>query len=182
MDLKLELTNKSNAYIIKNLLVPYRHDMSEYNGQLPNKHGIMSQNDSIRLLDPYTAVISKEWWKHPDGLLPYLFIFDGVPAGFCLVWRTAYNPDGDAEAEKMDYLMDQFFILRPYRRKGIGQKAAVECFRQHSGRWVLHVMANYEIALSFWRKTIGGYMSTEFVEEVGLRDGREMVTFQFNNG
>jgi predicted acetyltransferase len=64
----------------------------------------------------------------------------------------------------LDHALAEFFILRKYRRLGIGSQAAKLVFERFPGRWEMAVMKNNRPALSFWRCTIAAVIP-ENVEE-----------------
>lgn len=56
--------------------------------------------------------------------------------GFCYV------------SEDTDTLfMSEFFVMKKYRRQGIGKKAAIEVLQMHPGKWELTVHPNNPISL-----------------------------------
>lgn len=176
MDIKIVLSNKDTAYIIKNLYPLYLHDLSEFadwKDQVPNEHGILEpDNPGVRTLVEQGEVFNILWEK-PNVLFPFLILVDGKPAGFALIATPPHVPYGG------DYYVNEFFLLRPYRGKGIGERAAVEVFDKFHGQWELMVMPKNLRALAFWRKTIAKYMSGQFQEEV--TGDNDMVVFRFNN-
>ncbi|NEY98170.1 hypothetical protein [Heyndrickxia shackletonii] len=46
MKIDVQLTDKKEAYIIKNLYPLYLYDLSGHYGNLPNKHGIYEESAS----------------------------------------------------------------------------------------------------------------------------------------
>jgi predicted acetyltransferase len=73
----------------------------------------------------------------------FLFIADAVPVGYALFRK-----------EKDHIYLRQFFIDRPYRRKGFGRKAMKLLFtRGWSGkrRVLLEVLIHNDVAIRFWR-------------------------------
>jgi predicted acetyltransferase len=73
---------------------------------------------------------------------------DDCLAGFVLV-----NDRGHS-GEPIDRNMAEFFILRKYRRHGVGRAAAERIFTQHPGQWEVAVARKNVAALSFWRTAI----------------------------
>ena len=88
--------------LIIRLLELYSHDLSEYEGSDLNEHGEFG----YKYFDQY--------WGEADRH-PFLVRFDGNPAGFVFVNKFVYS-------EGIDYSIAEFFVVRKYRRKGIGQK------------------------------------------------------------
>jgi predicted acetyltransferase len=53
--------------------------------------------------------------------------------------------------------MAEFFVLRGYRKRGIGTQAAYQVWKQFPGRWEVRVMESNLLALSFWGKAISSF-------------------------
>jgi len=84
MNIEVQLTEKNDAYIIKNLYPLFLYDLSGHYGRLPNVHGIYEENDDFRTLsDQYE--VQNIWWEKPGILFPYLILVDRIPAGFILI-------------------------------------------------------------------------------------------------
>ncbi|MBI1922643.1 hypothetical protein HYR99_00180, partial [Candidatus Poribacteria bacterium] len=98
MDIKIVLSNKDTAYIIKNLYPLYLHDLSEFGDwkdQVPNAHGILEpDNPDVRTLVEQGEVFNI-WWEKPDVLFPFLIRVDGKPAGFAFIATPPYSAGGD---------------------------------------------------------------------------------------
>ena len=91
-------------------------------------------------------------------LWPYVFVVAGRFGGFALVDKRV-RIAGD------DFWMDQFFVLKKYRRRGIGTAAAATVFDRHPGRWQVGQMPENHAAQAFWRRAIGAYAAGRFTEE-----------------
>ena len=85
--------------VVQQLLELYAHDFSAFNGADVDDHG----RYGYRYLDAY--------WTEP-GRHPFLFRVEGRLAGFALV-RAGVPHD-----------MAEFFVMRKYRRSGVGVDAA----------------------------------------------------------
>lgn len=58
--------------------------------------------------------------------------------------------------------ISEFFVLRGYRRRGVGARAATRVFDMFPGRWeVIQLTRNVE-AQAFWRAVIGRYTGGRF--------------------
>ena len=77
---------------------------------------------------------------------------DQEPAGFAIVRRTG------AQA----YDMEQFFVLRKFRRSGVGTRAAHMLFGNFPGRWTVEQIAANTAAQRFWRGVIGAYTKGDY--------------------
>jgi predicted acetyltransferase len=72
----------------------------------------------------------------------------GRPAGFALV-RELRIAGGVPSRE-----MAEFFVLRTYRRRGVGTRVARDLFARLPGRWELSVLTDNVTARPFWRGII----------------------------
>lgn len=82
---------------------------------------------------------------------------DGHHAGFALVDRRS-KVGQDA------WWMDQFFILKKYRRRGIGDALARAVFAALPGLWEIGQMTNNVAAQAFWRRVIDQHTGGRYVE------------------
>ena len=69
-------------------------------------------------------------------------------AGFALInrWSALDRP--------LDQSVAEFFILRKYRRLGVGSRAAALIFDRFRGQWEIPVAWYNHPALSFWRTVV----------------------------
>jgi predicted acetyltransferase len=132
--------------VLRRLIEFYVYDYSEYMGWDVDVHGIFG----YRYLDHY--------WTEPDRHAFFIRV-DGRPGGFALV-RSGTPHD-----------MAEFFIMRKYRRTGIGKQAARRVLERFPGAWEVRQVAANVAATSFWRSAI----PVPFDEE--LRDGRPVRCF-----
>jgi predicted acetyltransferase len=63
------------------------------------------------------------------------------------------------------FRLAEFFILKRYRRTGIGLHAAQALFDRFRGRWQLSILARNAPAIAFWRRVLGDRASLQ--EESG---------------
>lgn len=175
MSVVLRLTDERDAGVIKNLWPLYVHDLSEFDGRTPNRHGLLLEDESITTLTEHGET-QKTWWTKPEALFPYLVLVDGVPAGFNLIAARSYLPDGiDA-----DFTVHEFFVLHPYRGRGVAERAAVLGFEAHPGRWEVVTHTTHARAIAFWRRVIGAYTADAYSEcEIDHPWGRR-VAFRFD--
>lgn len=180
MNIETKLTGANEAYIIKNMLPLYLHDLSGHygliEGHLPNRHGIFEDTDEYRTLaDQYE--VQSVWWEKPGILYPWLIQVNSLPAGFIRIATPPHCAPG------VDYFVNDFFLLQPFRGMGIAEKAAVMVFEQYRGEWELFTNpAEKNITgQKFWRKTVSRYTQGQYSERTGETfDGYKLV-FRFNN-
>jgi len=115
--------------LLARLLQLYLHDFSEHTGWDVDEHGLFH----YAWLDAY---------RHEAGRHAYVFRVEGRPAGFALV----------REAERIH--MAEFFVLRRYRRAGVGFSATRHLLEAHVGPWSITQLATNPEATSFWHRAI----------------------------
>lgn len=161
MKIEVILASKENEKIIKNMYPLYLHDLSEHYEEYPNEYGIYEEEPIKTLEEQYD--VQNIWFEKPEALYPNIIMVDEKPAGFILISKAPYAP------KTTDYYLSEFFLLRPYRGRGIAEKAANEIFKRYIGRWELytnHVEKNIA-GQKFWRKTISNYTNDEYEESIG---------------
>ncbi len=110
MEIELVPAREPDRAVLRRILALYSYDISELNGADVDQHGEFG----YRYLDHY--------WTENDRAA-FLLRVDGHWAGFALVRRTA------------QFDMAEFFVMRKYRRRGIGRKAAIDLFQRFPGPW-----------------------------------------------
>ncbi len=175
MKVELKLSDDSDAHVIRNLWPLYVHDVSVFDGGVPNRHGVLIDNDGVTSLDAQ-GVTQQGWWQKPDVLFPYLVLVDGAPAGFNLIARGAFDPD----AIKADMTVFEFFVVHAFRGKGVAEQAAAG-FARHPGTWEVVTHPPNVRAIAFWRRVIArATIGDVREEEVDHAWGRK-VAFTFSN-
>lgn len=176
MNIEVVLTNKESSYIINNIYPLYLHDLSEHYRNLPNKHGVYEESNDYKTIFQQNEVF-RIWWEKPNCLYPFLILVDGIPAGFIFVATPPHTAQG------IDYYVNEFFLLRPFRGKGVGMFAASSVFDRFKGKWELytnHSEKNLK-GQKFWRKTVSNYTKGLYEENYGQTfDGYKLI-FKFDN-
>ena len=72
----------------------------------------------------------------------------------------------------------EFFIMRKYRRRGIGCAVACQIFDRFPGKWEVQQMVSNQRAQFFWRRVIAHYTNGQY-HEVTLHDERWHGPVQF---
>jgi predicted acetyltransferase len=86
---------------------------------------------------------------------------DAQTAGFALVHRRS-RITGDTDT----WDVAEFFVMRPYRRKGAGSQAAHQMFDRFRGRWEVRQLHANTAATQFWRAVIARYTRGRYSEAV----------------
>lgn len=149
--------------VLANLLELYSHDFSEFI-DLP------LQPDG-RFGYPRLALYWREESRHP-----FLVRMDGQLAGFALVSRGSHI-GGDPQV----WDMTEFFILRGYRRRGIGAAVAREIWRRLPGPWEVRVIESNQAAQAFWSAVIEAFTSARARETTTAEQGKHWRVFSFTS-
>jgi predicted acetyltransferase len=126
--------------VIANLIQLYKYDFSEF-AEVGSRYGEVSAEG----LFAYDALDS--YWRE-DGRVAFTIQSDGRLAGFALTnrWSALDRP--------LDRAVGEFFVLRKYRRHGVGSRAAKLLFERFPGRWEVGVAWYNPPALAFWRAVV----------------------------
>lgn len=139
----------------------YNYDFSEYSNDDINEYGYFG----------YPHI--DDYWNE-EGRYPYFIRVDGKLAGLVLVRSCCeYNdlPEPHNIAE--------FFIMKKYRKKGVGKKAAQMIFDRFPGGWEVSVWSDNGAAQCFWKKVISEYVNGEYSTFTSSEN--EIAGFTFYN-
>lgn len=178
MNIEVRLCPKEQSFIIHNLYPLYLHDMSEIWGTRPNPYGIFDEDNGVMNLSELSRR-HEVWWEQRASLYPYLITVDGDAAGFALV--TAESEESLVSGK---YHLNDYFVLRAFRRQGVAQKAAVQLFDQLQGSWELQTNSNERNMTSqiFWRRTLDTYTGGKYTEVEGVHPKKgDMLVFRFSS-
>lgn len=135
MQITLKEIDKGSRHILENLFPFYIYDMSEYMEWSPNEEGKFTFNPSN--FDAY--------WQADDHI-PYFIYVGAELAGFALVRR--YPSDISS------YDIEQFFVLRKFKGKGVGKQALTLIINSLPGKWQIRVLIENTGALNFWQSAV----------------------------
>jgi predicted acetyltransferase len=143
MKVVLQKAKASDLAIIKNLVPYYIYDMSEYMGWAAKPDGRHDGCDGI-----------EAYWSDSDK---HAFILrtGREPAGFVLLLEGNHGPS-------IDYSFTDFFVLRKFRHRGVGERIARQLFNRYPGHWQIDLLKGNKPAAAFWRKVISRYTRGEF--------------------
>ena len=94
-----------------------------------------------------------DYWNKPEHF-SYLIFVDNEVVGFSLIRRY---PDVLGVFD-----IGQFFVLRRFKRQGVGERAFELTVKKHPGKWLTRVLPGNVGAVKLWRQVIGK-VSTEHV-------------------
>ena len=163
-DLELSPANSEDAPLLANLLELYSHDLSDVFRLEVGAEGRFG----------YAKL--PLYFNEPDRRFAFLFRLGGKLAGFALINRG--SPVSD-DPEVLD--MAEFFVLRRYRRAGVGARAAQMLWNRLPAPWVVRVSAGNRTGRAFWTPTIARYSAGRYEEtqRPGMPHGWHV--FQFSS-
>ena len=144
MEIKLVEVKEIEKSVLRQLIELYEYDFSEYDGADLNDHGYFG----YRYFDYY--------WTE-DARHPFFIKVDGKLAGFVLVSDYCYKVE-DVQASSIS----EFFVMRKYRRKGVGQVVARQAFDKFPGKWEVIQHGANQPSIIFWEKVIAEYTGGQY--------------------
>ena len=152
---ELEPIGAPERPVLENLFQLYVHDFSDFMASQ------VELGDDGRF-PPYPPLAAYFEGRHDHR--PFLIRVDENLAGFVLVNRTSHS------GLPLDWNVAEFFVVRKYRRGGIGTQAAHLTWDMLSGRWEAAVARLNTPALGFWRRAVAKYPPACEVEELDRND------------
>jgi predicted acetyltransferase len=147
--------------VLRNLFEHYLHDMSEWFEIDVKADGSYSYDTASIWRDGYEAYLAK--------------VGDSI-TGFALA-GSAEEWLGKTGAHDVH----EFFVLRRFRRNGIGQRMATLLWNERSGEWLVRVLEANAPAVPFWRASISSYSRGSYKEEERMVNGRRWRFFRFES-
>jgi predicted acetyltransferase len=163
-NLSFNLASSKERVLLENLAQFYCHDFSEFLEMYVDENGRFGDVD-------LTAYWVDEW-KHP-----FVLRVDDKPAGFALI----------AERSKITgksgvFDLTEFFVLRRFRRRGVGRAAAFAAFDHFGGPWEVRQREENPSATAFWRRTIDDYTRGDYEETRWVRPQWSEIVQTFSAG
>lgn len=150
--------SEEHKIVIHNLMQYYIYDFSEY---------IKYDVDDNGMFAPYTNLM--DYWQGNNDKFPYVIKMNDKYVGFVLVKHINY-------VNRNYFSIAEFFILKKYRRKGIGKAIAIRVFNLHKGKWEVYQKDSNKPAQIFWSNVIAKYTNGQFKER--LEDGKRIQNFE----
>ena len=144
MNIEIFSIEYDKKHVLQNLMEKYDHDMSEWSRADVNDAGLYG----YRYLDHY--------WTD-DHRFPYFVTADGSYAGFALV---------RFDREQSRWEIAEFFVLRKYRKAGIGSRLMAYVFAQHCGDWMISTHVNNPNTRGMVRKAIRAVATGDITEQI----------------
>jgi predicted acetyltransferase len=149
-DVEIRAARAEDRPALQRLLELYQYELSDIWDQDLDAHG------------EYGYALGRFW--SDDGCHAFVAMVSGHYAGFALV-------DGAVKVGAKGHWMDQFFVLKKYRRSGLGVALARHVFEALPGRWEVGQMPDNLMAQAFWRYVIADYTKGDYIEHA-ITSGR----------
>lgn len=162
MDITLHPMPVAEKVLLIRLMELYLYDFSEFSQDDINEYGYYGYDH----IDDY--------WNE-EGRFPYLIRVDGKIAGFALIC-----PHCRDRKEEDARCIGEFFVMRKYRRMGVGKRAAMQLFDLHRGCWEVCYWKSNVPAGVFWKNVVEAYTNGQY-RTCGTEHSHEMG-FIFENG
>jgi predicted acetyltransferase len=136
--MSLDAATSADAVLLSNLFELYAYDLSDV---FPT----VELGPDGRVGYPALHL----YWSEPERRFAFLIRYAGRVSGFALVTRGSPLTE---DPEVLD--VAEFFVLRRYRRRGVGRRAARLLWDRLPGKWTVRVAEGNSDGLAFWRDTI----------------------------
>lgn len=153
----------SQEAILANLLQLYAHDFSEFHE--------VELGDDGRFHYQHLPL----YWREPNRH-PFLVCVDDKLAGFVLVKQGSEISNNECAWD-----MSEFFVLRAYRRRGIGTEIAHAVWRRFPGPWEVRVIESNRPAHLFWERAISSFTGFAIPCAQLEKDGMRWSVFAFQS-
>ena len=162
MAIDISLVPVEKKHVLRNMLELYFHDFSEFD----------DEEDRLELNEAglYGYGYLDYYWTE-EGRYPYLLTADGKLAGLSLIRTIEENP--------LTFEVAEFFIVRKYRRLGLGSALITRMFELHQGKWIINTPIKNITAQSFWRKAVQNASEGKYKEY--LAENGRRLEWMFEN-
>ena len=157
MKIKLALASIEDKNTIENLMQFYMYDFSEYMNSDVEEDGLFAAYPHLNM-----------YWSE-ENRFPYSVIINEKYVGFVLVRFIG-------SINRTYFSIAEFFIMRRYRRQGIGKAVAQQIFDLHKGPWEVFQKESNKPAQIFWNKVINEYTKGHFEDR--FESGRRIQGFE----
>jgi predicted acetyltransferase len=160
----LEPVARREAGVLANLVELYLHDMSE---AFPLELGADGRFGYERL---------PAYFAEPERRFPFWIRSGAALAGFALAMRGSPATDDPTHLD-----VAEFFVLRRYRRAGVGRLAAFALFDRLRGHWVVRVSAGNPRGSAFWPTVVAEYTGGAFASRERAGDPHPQRVFELES-
>jgi predicted acetyltransferase len=164
-EMKIELieVKETEKSVLRQLMELYAHDFSEFDAADVNEHGLFG----------YTYF---DYYWTEDTRAPFFIRVDEKLAGFVLINEYCY-----LVKEAGTKSIAEFFVLRKYRRKGIGKQVAFQVFDKFPGKWEVIQHGENKPSQIFWEAVVAEYTHGNFTKQSVSTDDWDGQALIFDN-
>ena len=138
MDIEIKPASDEDFPVVENLARFYVYDMSELMGWPCPENGLFGGCDEF----------FDDWQDGKNA--PFVVRIQGELAGFAGVKRTGGG-------KQDEHCVQEFFVLRKFRRQGVGRTVAATLFDKYPGAWTVQQLARNTPAAEFWPAVVRDY-------------------------
>ncbi|AZN41430.1 GNAT family N-acetyltransferase [Paenibacillus albus] len=157
MNIEVDLVPYEDKTVLYHLVQLYRYDSSEFDGHVLNNHGL------------YLYKYFDHQWT-AEYRRPLLIKVEGEIAGFVLVSLDVPKEYLKLSTAEKTNVISEFFIMRKFRRRGIGRYVAQMIFERFSGTWEVRQTAGNQPAYMFWKRVISEHKPNNSYQEMFLNN------------
>ena len=160
----LEVATAHDAPVLSNLMELYAHDLSAVFSLELGPDGRFGY-ERLPL-----------YWSEPEHRFPFFLRYGGRLVGFALITRGSPASD-DPE----DFDVAEFFVVRRYRRCGVGRRAAFLLWDRYPVRWIVRVSEGNHGGCHFWGRVIAEYTHGALTQTTRPGSPHAWRVFSFNS-
>ncbi len=164
-EVTLEIAIARDAALLGNLMELYIHDLSAMFPQV--KLGEDGRYGYPEL---------PSYFAGGSARCAFIIRHEGSIAGFALARQG--SPASD-DPNVLD--VAEFFVLRPFRARGVGRAAAVLLWDRMPGSWTIRASASNPNAIGFWRHAVAAYAGQRATESERSIGGSQWVVLCFDS-
>lgn len=164
LDIQVISASLEKAPIIAQLYELYTYEMTDLADFDINDNGYFGYEE-----------LSLYW--EDSNRYPFLVLVNKKLAGFVLVQKGS-------PIEILSDIWDvaEFFIMRKYRKKGIGKFVMQQILRKFKGRWQVRVWDNNKTAHAFWDAVIEDFSRKQVIPERREYQGHDgLLVYKFDS-
>jgi len=156
MEVVITKASHNERPLFENLLQLYIYDFTEFT------NAPITENGLYKVMPDFDT-----YWNNSDKNHPFLIRADGEIAGFILT--------RDIDVDRTQNYLAHFFVLRKFRRLGVGRRAAELILNCSRGEWELYQLENNIPAQKFWDRVIEELACGEV--KIRFENGRRYQNF-----
>jgi predicted acetyltransferase len=160
----LKVAASTDAAVLANLLELYSHDLSDVFGLELGPNGRFGY-EKLPL-----------YWSDPGRRFPFFIHAGDRLSGFALATQGPSASDDQAVFD-----VAEFFVVRRYRRCGVGRRAAILLWNRFPARWTVRVAQGNEKGLRFWADVVAEYAGDSVVQTTRAGGPHTWHLFSFSS-